>query len=309
MNNDIMRALDSLVATTMGTVAPSMAVAIYFRAPVADYEAGVIYCLESFLALYGKDLTFYADEDIGRIRKATPKLLHYPIDRIRNRSRKMPFFAWAMHAGNAMDAASPISFESYVREDDRHKLSYVRASFPPHAYSGLEGANQFAALVTDWAGRLPFFHGYGGLALNQSAQAGTKQGNSKIVFALASRFPGFEVDDCGGTVLVAQEAIKGINWLTLLGDKFGNRLGGIASLRKKLSNEIELVPVPNRGLMIRAGKEPGTGDVNRGHQLPLYQEVSRALLPIRMVQHPALGPIEFGSFGPQGTEAWLKRFD
>jgi len=301
--------IDALVAAASEALAPAMAVTLYFRSPVADYEAGVVHCLESFLATWEKDLTFYADDDIGRIRPATPKLLRYPIDRLRNRKRKMPFFAWTMSAGPKLDSASALTFESYVHENDPVQLSFVRASFPLRAYSGEEGADRFLALVLDWASRLPLFHGYGGLALNQSAQSGTRQHYSAVVFALASRFPGFEVDDCGGTILFGQEAIKGVNWLTVLGDKFVPRVGGVPALREKLSEAIEIHTIPGRGVLLRAGKQPRTGDVNRGDRLPLYGEVARALVPIRMVQHPALGPIELGSFGPQGTAAWLKRFE
>ncbi|WP_437655263.1 type VI immunity family protein [Sorangium sp. So ce1182] len=301
--------IDALLAAASDVVAPALAITIYFQAPIDDYKDGVIYCLDSFLARWEQNITFYADEDIGRFRKATPKLLRYPIERLRNRNREMSLFAWTMGAGKKLNSASALSFESYVREHDPVKLSYVRASFPVDAYRGPEGAERFVELARDWAKRLPFVHGYGGLALNQSPESGAQQQNSAIVFALASRFPGFEVEDCGGTVLVGQESIKGVNWLTLLGDKFVARVGGAESLRRGLSDAIELHSIQGRGLLIRAGKEPGTGDVNRGARLPLYGEVSRALAPIRMLQHPDLGPAEFGSFGPQGTAAWLRRFD
>jgi hypothetical protein len=295
--------------TAAAAVAPGMALTIYFCSPAAEFRDGLTQCLEEYLDRWEPSLAWYADQDVGRFGPASARLLRYPIQRIRNVKRPMPFFSFRAFGGPSHEAASSVGIAALVRENEPRKLSYLRVTFPVDAYRGTEGAAAFVDLAHVWASRLPLLHGYGGLALNRPEASGPRQRYSAAVFALAARFPGFEVDDCGGTVLVAQDAIKGVNWLTLLADRFVESLGGVPALRAKLSAAILLHPVPGRGLIIQAGPAPAVGDVNRGDRLPLYGEVARALQPIRLKTHPDLGPAESGSFGAKGTAAWLRRFD
>lgn len=286
---------------------PALAVTLYFRGAVADHAEGVVACLETFLADWGPRLTWYADEDLGRFRPATAKRLRRPVERLRDRAKAMTLYAWTMSAGASYESPSALGFQSYLQGDASGPLSFVRASFPPEAYAGVAGAARFVELVRQWAVRLPLFHGYGGLALNQSEP--DRQTRSWILPAISRRFPGFEIDDCGGTVLRGQAAIKGVNWLTLVGDRFLSRVGGVESLRSGLDPAIETLPIDDRGVIFRLGEQPQTGDLQLGERLPLYRELSRVLAPLRMTEHPALGPIEYGSFGPEGTALWLRRFD
>ena len=286
---------------------PSLAVTLYFRSSAIDYTAGVESCLQSFLTLWGGRLTWYADEDLGRFRPATAKRLNRPIERLRCRNKPMPFYAWTMSAGASFESPSDLAFQSHVRADDDATLSFIRASFPPDAYTGDAGAERFAELVSRWSAMLPLAHGYAGLALNQSEP--DRQMRSWILPRISNRFPGFEIDDCGGTALRGKDAIKGVNWLTLVGDRFLEGLGGIASLRSRLDPAIQIRPIRDHGVLFRLGPRPQTGDLALGDDLPLYRTLSQAFAPIRMMEHPALGPVEYGSFGPEGTARWLRRFE
>lgn len=286
---------------------PALAVTLYFQGPVEDYAAGVESCLASFLADWGGQLTWYADEDLGRFRPATSKRLARPIERLRRRDKPMTFYAWTMSAGPSFESPSALGFQAHVRSGDDAALSFIRASFPPDAWAGDAGAERFVELVARWSAMLPLAHGYGGLALNQSES--DRQMRSWILSRISSRFPGFEIDDCGGTALRGGEAIKGVNWLTLVGDRFLDRLGGIAPLRARLDPAIQIRPIEGRGALFRLGPGPQEGDLARGEELPLHRALARVLAPIGMVEHPALGPAEYGSFGPEGTARWLRRFD
>lgn len=287
-------------------VVPALAVTLYFRGQAASYAAGVESCLQSFLRDWGGQLTWYADEDLGRFRPATPKRLSRPIERLRRRDKPMPFYAWTMSAGESFESPSAVGFQSHVRAHDG-ALSFIRASFPPEAYAGDAGAARFVELVAQWSAMLPLTHGYAGFALNQSES--DRQMRSWILPRISGRFPGFEIDDCGGTALRGGHAIKGVNWLTLVSDPFLERLGGITSLRSRLDPAIEVRPIQGRGALFRLGSKPEAGDLALGQTLPLHRALAREFSPIRMTAHPALGPAEYGSFGPEGTARWLRRFD
>jgi Protein of unknown function (DUF3396) len=300
-------------------LAPALAVTVYFRPVVEEYWEGVVACLEEFLADWEGDLSWYADADSGKFRPASAELLRRPLERLRS-TKPMRFYAWTMYSGETYDGAGalncqghlhdPLAWDASMRDAQARDLCYLRASFPVAAYDSAARLAAFVDLAARWSERLPFVHGYAGLALNQPDAPGKRQSQSSEVWALARRYPGFEVEDCGGTVLVAQSAIKSINWLTLLGTVFVDRLGGVAALRTKLPEAIVFHELPDgRGLLIQAGPAPAAGDAERGDRLLLYGEVARALRSIRLVEHPAFGPEECGSFGPRGTAEWLRRFD
>jgi hypothetical protein len=95
--------------------------------------------------------------------------------------------------------------------------------------------------------------------------------------------------------------------LTFLSRDYCNRLGGVSVLRKQFEATVVIHDAKD-GVMIQAGPAPDIGDVNRQKNLPIYQQVGRALAPIRCKEHPPL-------FGPRGladqeaTDKWLSRFD
>lgn len=291
----------------VGAVVPALCVTIYFRGARLDYVEGVIACYDEFLDSHQVDLAFYADEDLGRFHQANSRRLRRPIERLSNTTKALTFFAWTA-GGGGYESPTPVTFEALVRDGGKADLCYVRASFPIEDYVERIGADRFADLATRWASRLPLVHGYAGLALIQPPAAQARQLRSRAVFEYAERHPGFEVDDCGGTAIKALDRIKGVNWITFLDAGPMTRAGGPDRLRAILDPSIRIDPA-GEGWAIRAGSQPEAGNLEAGDRLPLYGEVARALRSIRMTEHPALGPAEFGSFGPAGTARWLRRFD
>ena len=287
--------------------APAAAITIYFEGSRASYRDGLVECWEEFCRLFNGQLTWYADEGLGKWRPATSKRLLRPISRLRD-PEAIQFHAWTAVSGPQSADASPASFLAHVR-DNGTTLSFIRATFPVVATGSPESAEQLLDRTRRWAEQLPCLHGYAGLTINQSPDDADRQSNSTMLLQIAERFAGYEIDDCGGTALVARNAIKGVNWLTVLARPFVEQLGGVAVLRSLFSPAIRLYELKSGGAIIRAGLEPSQGDSAVGDLLPEYREVARALLPIRLTTHPALGPAEYESFGKPGTDQWLRRLD
>ena len=121
--------------------------------------------------------------------------------------------------------------------------------------------------------------------------------------------PGLDISNViTDSVALQQEAIKGVNWLTVLSEEFADRIGGRAALTEALPHPIEVIPV-KAGLILKAGPEPGAGDLDSGDILPEYRAVYQIVSPL---QEPLLG--RYGSFTLPGgrhrelTQAWLERF-
>lgn len=283
--------------------APAAAITLYFDGPRERYADGVVACWEEFAGAWGGSFRWYADEDHGEWRPPTAKLLRRPVVRIRSR-KAMPFYAWMALSGEHYEHASPVTFHALVRDGEGGNLSFLRATFPTARVAGEAAADEFLETVKRWCARIPIRHGYAGLAVNESPRNGEQQMNSPMLLKIAIRFNGLEIDDCGGTVLVARDHIKGVNWLTLLGDEFVRRLGGLPALRSRLSAAVALHPAAHGSAVVQAGRVPSWGDTQKGDDLSLYQEVARVLRPVCLQEHPP-----FESFGAEGTKQWLRRFE
>ena len=112
-----------------------------------------------------------------------------------------------------------------------------------------------------------------------------------------------EVDYPESHILYLQDGIKGVNWLTCLSDRWLDKLGGVAALRKSLSDDFILHEYPG-GVVIQAGPAPEVGDVNYRVPTERYRTLSRLLKPVRARGHaPLLG------FDQESTQVWFDRFD
>ena len=288
--------------------APAVAITLYFDGPRQRFGDGVVACWEEFVDEWGSGLRWYADQELGAWRPCTAKLLRRPIDQMAKRN-PMPFNAWYATSAETYQSASPVTFGSIVCDSAGGDLSFVRATFPVARVAGEAAAAAFLETTKRWCERIPIRHGYAGLTVNEASERGERQMNSGMLPQIAERFPGVEIDDCEGTILVARDRIKGVNWLTLLDGELVKRLGGLPALRSRLSDAIALHPVRDGAVIVQAGRVPSRGDTETGDDLSLYREVARVLRPISLDSHPDLGTVEFGSFGTEGTRRWLRRFD
>jgi hypothetical protein len=130
---------------------------------------------------------------------------------------------------------------------------------------------------------------------------------NRRVASVARRFPGIDVEPFGALASSADKGIKNINWLTLVGDVFLERMGGRDAVRRQLAS-VERVVVHDlqHGIMIQAGPEPACGDADRGERLELYHDVGRMLRPLMIPERDLdigdrIGGVELG-------RSWVYRF-
>ena len=269
-----------------GDVEIALSVSLYVRGlSVNGRMLGVSECLGEYLGRFGDRLRWRADSSHGRFRRFSDARLNVEP-------------AFILHGGGTECAPSPYRFEASPADDDS-SMGYVHAAFP------LAFIDDLAALVAAWSALVQPSHGYAGFAFCESPVEAVRQANSVKTLELSRRFPGVEVEDPLLTADSCVEAIKGVNWLTVLSNDFARR----AAIEKIKFSEAIVKRSFDGGLILQAGPRPQTGDIFEPDALHAYREVAAALKPIRAVKHFPLGPAEFGSFGWEGTQAWLKRFD
>lgn len=141
------------------------------------------------------------------------------------------------------------------------------------------------------------------------------------IYELAQRFPGFEADfpiDHDIWLSKGREGgragIKGVNWLTVLEDRWLAELGGAEEVTAHVTalDGRFIVHRFDGRLMIQAGDRPQLGDVERGAWPELYVKLAKYVKPIRITRHRPFGHAgsgpRFGNEKEEG-EAWLRRFD
>lgn len=208
------------------------------------------------------------------------------------------------HAGQTHDACVPWRVQAfgYPLSAPGHKLSFVNAVLPVTWFAE-HASTDAPTLVEHWCRTLKPLHGSAGIGILTSPDTRKEAEMAPHVRALARRFPGLEVDYPASHILYLRDGIKGVNWLTCLGDRWLEKLGGAAGLREKLGEEFILHEYPG-GVLIQAGDAPQIGDVNHQIDVDRYRALSRVLAPVRARGHAPLR-----GFDQESTDAWFGRFD
>jgi hypothetical protein len=179
-------------------------------------------------------------------------------------------------------------------------FSWLQVHLPP---SLANDWRELLRLLTAMARPFPFRCGTVGLSLCWNDMSVDRDIEvPRLIGPLLKRYPGFNV---GTARELTDQALPPVNWLTLLGPELLRKLGGIAAVRRALSDDerISVMPMED-GALIRAGEAPQLGDRNRRDDLPTYRKVGSYLKDYRGDQE-----IELDGLTLEESEKWLARFD
>ena len=265
-----------------------------------------------------------AEEYIGQFRDhlrwaQSPTSYFHPID-----SGEVPFprewlpqhedgqeWQLGFHGGAGDEAASEFQVSAYGSDSVKKGRGYFQFYLPLTWFEEHPGTT-FSGLVLGFARRLRPLSGYAGIGIFEILDLDARQAFQSTVRQLAERFPGLEVENPILHEIYLDNGIKGVNWLTLLGDRWVKEIGGLDYLKIRLGDEFKLSPYDG-GLMIQAGPRPEIGDVTTNRWPRHYVTLAKVLKPIQIKEH---GAFHFGD--PTGSQkpmdheaslAWLFRFD
>lgn len=214
-------------------------------------------------------------------------------------------------------------------------LSYLKFWMPMDYVGAADGVRGYEAFLRFVCEQLPVRGGYGGLSsiLPFSFHEYLPQ-----EWTLAQRFSGLEIDsyaflqkkECEtmsyegeferktalyddlhpGAKVARYGFIKGVNWYTIIGDLFVDRLGGEVAVRAALARTDIGIERVGKCLLIRAGDFPRLGAPEEGLPEP-YVFVNRVLRVLRNPYPEALHTNVPGapSADAANTRAWEARFD
>lgn len=173
-----------------------------------------------------------------------------------------------------------------------------------------DGASPLHDFLLACCNRLKATHGYAGFALALPHEYYRWE---PYELDLAQQYYGLEIDNPVHVIPMTQgwKGIKGVNWYTVLGNHYIEKLGGKAAIRARLTDASFRFYDFEGGLAIRAGDAPELGPSAEGPP-PLYVAVNSVVRPVRTTE---VGSFGLGSnagelrFNKRLTDLWLRRFD
>jgi len=280
------------VVVTVGLLAT-----FYFEgAHQAEVRKRVADCFEEYQALCGEYLRWgrhVRGEKSSKWHKCKSSRILFPQDLFEGLGEEFPW-EFEFHGGETPESANEFSIEAFGSPswDRFQRLSYLRMTLP--AKWTEERQDEVLSLVMSFCQNLQPLHGYSGLGIITSPDIAIQQEFQPVVFGIAQRFPGFEVDNPASHSLYLEKGIKSVNWLTILHERWLSLVPGLSELRENYQ-DFSFLEYPG-GLLIQAGSQPA-------RRYPeLYVKLSQLLKPIRVTELPSFWDEEAG-------KKWFTRFD
>jgi hypothetical protein len=210
------------------------------------------------------------------------------------------------HSGDTAKSTGEFQLEGFGSDVVKTDLGFLHMSFPLLWFSGRSFT--FADYVLSVCKRLRPLSGYAGIGVIEHSDGFISDEFQPIVREIAERFPALEIESRIGHIDYLRHGIKGVNWLTVLGDRWLAEMGGVEPIRAALDDSFIFYPYEG-GVVIQAGPKPQIGDVQADLWPAHYIKLAKVLKKIQVKDHGG-----FHNGGPNRMDkerslAWLFRFD
>ncbi|QXH45347.1 DUF3396 domain-containing protein [Pseudomonas xanthosomatis] len=280
-------------------------VTLYFRnGYVPAVKESIAACFRKFSEEFGGVLRGIMYK---RYKKYTPQAMGLALGEITSGSNR---FELAVNsAGSVYEASTYDLTVLNTRESNGdHVRSYMKMTVPWSMLDTPGGVERFQTWVQYLSEQVDAEHGYGGLSTLLPYDFDKYM---PVEYELSQKYPGLEVD----TLAMAHSlrligSIKGVNWFTIVSRTLLERLGGLDSVRRKLSSQGGIHCLEyGGGLIVRAGALPELGSAT---EMPKsYVAVNRVLKPLRASDPDTLQSYsEYGNgYDEERSLRWYERFD
>lgn len=291
------------------TVSVGANICLYLAAPLEEISENVLSVYEAFLEICPKEqLVWYLTNSMEKHEPVTRRTFGMPKTWLtsKKKSLKLMSFELKNSISKYYSDAPDWKFRFLSRSRDNRSFpecaNYIEFLFPcNYLENHLSVFQDFARVVGN---RLPFLSGHAGYTFEVSRYY-ENRGAFDRALSWSMRFKQIDISEPNfAEALKVPVSIKGINWLTFLGEELTARIK--APAREKYKNlifeEIE------QGLIVQAGERPVVVDGNRREYVPAYQEAYDLLKPLFVAEPVPLAVT--GEFGEQmdKTMQWMHRF-
>ena len=254
-------------------------------------------------------LRWYATENMSKHKPTTPRVMQMLPGWLKVGAAPRPIIH--IHLKDGERGADAAGYSIWVWGNERGEVSsygrdsnVVRLSVPL-AHDTVSHEARLKKMVLDFASRFPFDCGHAGFALEMTQYQ--LEASHRAAFRIAMAHPGLDISNpITDSVALAQSAIKGVNWFTLVSDELLSRLDGwLPALRNSPGVVLHKV---GAGYAIQAGDMPRMDDGPYGDALHPYRSVYRVLAPLQAPLLDRYGAFDLpGGDHRQKTRKWLLR--
>lgn len=269
--------LELIAADNVRLVSVALGLSVYTEAPISSMSSDVLSIYDEFLSRVGESsFRFYATENMRShkpVRKSTLSMLP---TWLKAGAPSREYISIEMKDGEQPQDAPRLKFHVHGIEAKGKLFQKGRGNAISMAMPIDEEASDYGVLKDLFVricSILPIRSGSAGFVLECSRYDATA--SETHAWAAGMRMRGLDICriplDCQA---VGVDGLKGVGWLTALGNPLIEKLGGVERIKHGLPSDVTLIETP-RSAIIQAGDSPQLGDVNRPDTLELHREVYR----------------------------------
>jgi hypothetical protein len=265
-------------------------------------------CFDAYKEAYGARLEWARDPDswdaVKLSKNALPALRDYikPLD-------EDDCIEWYESSGNNPDEVGEYVVSCLTERGwQENHISCFQFQVPLAHVFDAEKWVVLKNLLTRCAERLVPFHGVAGLSAVTIEQGEDWEPEA---LDLTTRYRALYVEDMVADLPHAPDGLKGVNWITFVGDLLTERLGGpeaFAAYCQRFNVQPERHA---NGFMIRAGATPQLGPVDEPPP-EAYVRANAAIRPLRNGKYGSMGSGSIDGelrFNRCTSDLWIRRFD
>jgi hypothetical protein len=287
-------------------------ISLYTDVLLSSAPDAVLGCFDRFLRLCPPEkLQFYATENMTKHKAVTKRTFEMLKTWLKPGAPPRSYLVLEMKDGDAFNLAPKFKFDVWGNEPgstgfSNKNANLINMAFPPEW--GVERSREMLEFFKDLTGVFPYQSGHAGFSFQCSPYWQKEAQN--YAWSKSMRHRGIDIFAHPNDKMAAgHDAIKGVNWLTLLCDPFVSRLAGLDRLKASVIDTVDVQTVPG-GVLLVAGQLPRIGDTNRQDFLPEYKSVYKAVAPLATIgesRTPALLAGKMTDY-TDNTIAWRRRF-
>jgi hypothetical protein len=289
------------------TLMIGLLVTVFFEAPATkDMRERVADVAEDYINLVRVHLRWSVPPGAKREHPIDSKRTRLPREWLPNHPDGESW-EFDFHGGDTAKAASAFGICAYGTRDTNPGIGFLHIAFPLLWFAE-RTAGTFPDYVLKLCQKIRPLSGYAGLGVLESHDVSAQNAFQPAVRLIAERFPGLEVESWTAHTLYLHKGIKGVNWLTILGDRWLKEMGGLEPLREQLDESFGYYPYEG-GVIIQAGPKPQLGDAQANRWPKHYVTVAKVLKKIQIKDHRPFHFAGPGRMNHEASKAWLFRFD
>jgi hypothetical protein len=265
---------------------------------------------EQYLDRFSEHIRWGSHPTSARIHPLTSKRIKRPKDWLPQHEDGQ---AWefGFHGGETEASATPfqLSAASIEERPVQPPAGYLKLHLPLNYFA--EHGGTFAEFLRPICERLKPISGLAGIGVQEMLNLYEAGKLFPLVRELAEKHPGLDIHSLVTRNHVL-DGIKGVNWLTILSDRWIEAVGGLHYLRMRLDEPTFPFYPYDGGLIIQAGPRPQIGDATKDLWPKEYITLHKVLKEIQIKDHYAFH-FRIPGFTPEmdwdASRAWIFRFD